>query len=297
MRAAVMLLLLGACDAASPDPGLDAMLQVTGAQYRPGPFPSDAGGPAAQSVTTRHSELVVGRSGEALRGVLDPAARGVVIGVDGFNGTWIVPAGPADVDTPGLATAKASLALAESFPPGPFTLRIAASDEAGRFGASATQMTLANPADEPTGELVIGLLWDGAPDLDVHVVDPLGGEAWSDDPNTWQPPPPGEPVDPDAYKTGGILDHDGNKDCTREGHPTEHVIWQQPPPSGAYAVRVDARAMCSDASTGWYVYAKRGDVMIGAARGVSTPEDAQLPHGAGAGVLALQFTCDASGCR
>jgi hypothetical protein len=285
-----LLVLLCACDAASPDPGLEAMLQVEGAQFRPGPFPADAGGPATQAVQARHSELIVGRSGESVRGVLDANATGAVIGVDGFDGTWLLPASAPDLDTPGLATAKASIALSPDFPTGPFTLQIAASDANGRFGAAASQMLVANPEDEPTGELVIGLVWDSAADLDLHVVDPNNGEAWSDDPNTVVQPPPGTPVDPDAWKAGGILDHDGNKQCTREGNPREHVIWQMPPPSGRYTVRVDARQMCGDASTAWYVYAKRGDEVLAAARGVATPDDTLAQHSAGAGVLALTFT-------
>lgn len=285
-----LVLLLCACDAASPDPGLDAMLQVPGAQYRPGPFPDDEGGPAAISVQTRHSEVVVGRAGEELRGVLDGTARGTVIGVEGFDGTWLLPASGSDIDTPGLATAKATFALSHEFPTGPFVLQIAASDAGGRFGSRAMQMLIANAEDEPAGELVVGLVWDARADLDLHVVDPQGGEAWSDDPNTWTPPPPGEPVDPEAWKSGGILDRDANKDCTRDGRPREHIIWQKPPPSGKFVVRVDARAMCGDAAAAWYVYAKRGDMLLGAARGVSTREDTVLPHGAGAGVLALTFT-------
>lgn len=285
-----LLLLLCACDAASSDPGLDAMLQVEGAQFRPGPFPAENAGPEALAVQALHSELVVGRSGEHVRGVLAANATGAVIGVEGFAGTWILPASASDLDTPGLATAKATIALSPDFPTGPFTLKIAASDVDGRFGAAASQMLVANPEDEPTGELVIGLVWDSDADLDLHVVDPNDGEAWSDDPNTVVQPPPGTPVDPDAWKAGGILDHDGNKECVREGNPREHIIWQMPPPPGDYTVRVDARQMCGDASTAWYVYAKRGDQVLGAARGVATPDDTLAQHGAGAGVLALTFT-------
>jgi hypothetical protein len=48
--------------------------------------------------------------------------------------------------------------------------------------------------------------------------------------------------------------------------------------------------MCHDASAQWQVAAYRGGSLLGAARGVSTElEVQQLPHGAGAGVLALQF--------
>jgi len=63
-----------------------------------------------------------------------------------------------------------------------------------------------------------------------------------------------------------------------------------PPPSGTYVVRVDARKMCDDASAAWYVAAYRGGTLIGAARGVSTNDDAELSnHAGGAGQLALTF--------
>ncbi len=286
---AAWLFAMAACDAVSPDPGLGALLQVEGAQFRPGPFPADDGGPAAVAVTSGHSEITIGKLGEPLRGVLEPAARGAVIGIDGADGTWLLPAGVPDLDTPGLATVRAGYGVADDFPPGPFVLRVAASDEHGRFGASATTMIVANEQPPPEGELVIGLYWDSAADLDLHVVDPLGGEAWSDDPNTWQPPPPGEPVDPEAYKAGGILDHDGNKGCRREGRPNEHVIWTMPPPSGDYVVRVDARSLCGDASAAWYVAAYRSGEVLAAARGITTPADVLEPHGAGAGTLAVRF--------
>lgn len=287
---AVWLLALAACDAASPDPGLGALLQVEGAQYRPGAFPDEDGGPAALQVTTRHSAITIGHLDESLSGVLEPTARGVVIGIDGADGTWLLPAGVPELDTPGYASARAVFGVGDEFPAGPFVLRLAASDEHGRFGASATTMLVANEEPPPEGELVVGLTWDSAADLDLHVVDPLGGEAWSDDPNTWEPPPPGEPVDPEAYKTGGILDHDGNKACRRDGRPREHVIWSMPPPAGDYIVRVDARSTCGDASAAWYVAVYRSGDVLAAARGVSTPADVLEPHGQGAGTLALRFS-------
>jgi hypothetical protein len=283
------VVLLAACEAASPDPGLGAKLQLEGAQFRPGAFPSDDGGPAALALTTRHSEIVIGELGEPLRGVLEPSARGAAIGIDGNDGAWIIAAGVPDLDTPGLATAKAMFGVADDFPPGPFVLRVAASDAAGRYGASAMTIIVANEEPPPTGELVFALVWDSTADLDIHVVDPMGGEAWSEDPNTWQPPPPGEPVDPTAYQSGGILDRDSNKDCRRDGRPREHVIWSMPPPAGEHRRRAAARSLCGDASASWYVAAYRNGALLGAARGVSTAADVLEPHGAGAGVLALRL--------
>ncbi|HVK85478.1 MAG TPA: hypothetical protein VM513_15270 [Kofleriaceae bacterium] len=290
MRRLVLLALTGCADHASAERGLDALLQVEGAQFRPGVFPADEGGPAATALSTRHSSILTGRLDEELRGVLAPEAHAAVIGIEGAPGAWIVPAGVADFDTPGQPTARAVFGVADDFPPGPFTLVLAASDADGRFGAPATTQLVADVEPPPAGTLVIGLVWDGAADLDLHVVDPLGGEAWSDKPNTLPPPVPGEPVDPEEYSRHGILDHDGNKDCRRDGRPNEHVIWTVPPPAGEYVVRVDARSLCGDASAAWYVAAYRDGELVAAARGLSTPEDVLHPHGAGAGVLALRFT-------
>lgn len=288
---------LAACeDGASPELGLGALLQVEGAQFRPGPFPASSGGPATVGLATQRAELVIGHFDSRLRGVLEPGARGAVIGIDGADGTWIIPASVPDLDTPGFATASATFGVSDEFPAGPVTLLVAASDEHGRFGEPAATGVIASDAPVPDGDLVIALRWSGRADLDIHVVDPLGGEAWSDEPNTWKPPPPGEPVDPLAYLTGGILDHDGNKDCVREGRPNEHVIWQMPPPDGDYVVRVDTRSLCGDPSAAWHVAAYRSGELIGGARGVSTPDDVLLPHGRGAGVTALRFSCSAEGC-
>jgi len=288
------------CSGASSDPGYDALLQVPGAQFRPGLFPDATGGPAALSATTTHASLVIGRIHEKIHGVLDAGARAAILGIFGADGAWIVPAGPPDIDTPGFPTTTATIGIARDAEPGPYMLAIAATDADGRIGDAATVAIVADAAPPPDGELVIALDWDSDADLDLHVIDPTGSEAWSGDPNTWNPPPPGEPVDPNAFLSGGILDHDGNADCHRDGAPSEHVIWKQRDgsmgpvdpiiPPGDYTVRVETVSMCGDASTTWYVAAYRAGALIGAARGVSTVDDVLQPHGAGAGTTALRFT-------
>lgn len=299
MRALVLLALLGACDVASSDPGLDSVLEIANAQYRPGAFPTDEGGRAAAlSLATRHPTIVIDRVVEKTLGLLDPAARTAVFGIDGYDGAWIVPAGPPDFSAPGFPTANITFGVRGTIEPGPFTLRLAAADADGRFGAPATAMVVADAAPEPTGELVITLEWQGHADLDLHVVDGDGGEVWSDKPNSMNPPAQGVPVDPTEYQKHGILDHDGNKNCRFDGGtPNEHVIWTMPPPPGDYIVRVDARAMCGAPAAAWHVSAKRNDDLLGAVRGVATPGDVvpdpsepQPLSRAGQGVLALRFS-------
>ncbi len=296
------LLLLAGCSAvASPDDGYGDLLVVDGAQFRPGPFPAQSGGPATLSVQPVHSSIVVGRERELLAGVLEPAATSAILGVSGGRGSWIAHAGPPDIDTPDDASLHVTYGLDPSFPPGPFTIEIAAVDASGRIGPAMGADLLALPDQPPSGELVVALDWPGAADLDLHVIDPAGDEAWIGDPNTWKPPPPGNPVDPCAYLTGGMLDLDANQDCRRDADPSEHVVWaggtcagmQVAPivPAGTYTVRVEAKSLCTDASAPWLVTVFHQGTAIASARGIATPDDAEYgKHGAGAGVTALTFT-------
>jgi hypothetical protein len=300
MRRLYVLLALCACEGASPELGYDAFIQVPSAQFRPGPFPSASGGPAARTVVTSHSTVQIGTVDERLHAVLDASATGAIIGVEGTSGAWILPAGPPDADAPDAATVTTTFAVAADVEPGPVMLLVSAVDSAGHIGEPARAMLVADPAALPDGELVIGLQWDSTADLDLHVIDPLGNEAWAGSPNTWKPPPPGNPVDPNAYLSGGILDHDANANCRRDGSPNEHVVWTTRTgsmgpvmpviPPGTYAIRVDARSLCADTSAHWYVEALHIGQLVGAARGISLVDDVDAPHGAGAGVLSLTFT-------
>lgn len=299
MRALLAILLAcAACtDGATGAPGLDALLQVAGAQYRPGPFPQRADGPATASASLRDSRTLRGRTSELLDGVLAPEARAAIIGLAGAEGAWIVPAGPPDTDTPGNGSLHASFGLTDAVAPGPFTLLVASADATGRIGPAVEVTGVLTETRWPSGTLVVGLEWEGRADLDIHVIDPFGGEAYAGDPNTWEPPAAGEPpAPPDAYLTGGILNHDGNAKCAFDGLPNEHVAWSMPAPPGDYLVRVEVRSLCGDPVAPWYVAAYTNVTfdtdgeLLAAARGTGVPLDAQGPHGKGAGTTALRFT-------
>jgi len=150
------------------------------------------------------------------------------------------------------------------------------------------------------GDVVVALDWEGAADLDVHVVDPTGAEVWQGHPNTWQRPPPGSPVDPCAVASGGILDRDANADCARSGRTSEHVVWTSRTcggtaiapvlPAGTYTVRVEARSSCGAASAPWAASVYVAGALAASARGIATDYEATYDgHGTGAGTTALQF--------
>lgn len=304
MRAVLALCALAACtDAASSDRGLASVLRVPGAQYRPGPLPSPSGGPEGIQLLPRFAATVIGEDRSTARAVFSAEATAAAIAIDGIDGAWIVPAGAPDIDLPGSPAARFSFGVTGDIAPGPFTLLAAGVDAQGRFGEPLATDIVAAEATPLAGELVIGLVWSGPADLDLHVVDALGGEAWSDKPNTMIPPPPGTPIDPNSQEhlLHGQLDHDGNRGCTQHAQPSEHVVWQMPPRAGEYVVRVDTRSLCGAASASWYVEAYRpagdgGTELLGAARGTATPADTQLGIDklglgrAGLGVTALRFS-------
>jgi hypothetical protein len=302
LRALACIALAACAGQASPELGLGDLLYVDGAQYRPGAFPAQTGGPDVTSAQTAHSTIVVGTHREPLHGVLAPDARAAIVGIPGARGAWIVPAGEPDIDTPGQPSVHATIGFSPDLQVGAFELYMAAVDADGRIGAPAAVDLFAVPAEPPSGDLVITLAWEGTADLDLHVVDATGSEAWQGHPNTWQQPPPGTPgVDPCAWASGGILDHDANENCTRSGVASEDVVWTTRTcegrmiapviPTGTYTVRVEARALCSDASAAWAVSVMQAGVLTGTARGIATPYEATYePHGAGAGTTALTFT-------
>jgi hypothetical protein len=306
MRAIVLIIALTACThAASSELGLGDYLYVDGAQYRPGPFPTPTGGPAVMQAQSEHSTIVLGGNIEQLTGVLAPDATAAIVGIPGARGTWIVPAGPPQTETPNDASLAATFGLNLGLGPGPFELEVAAVDLANHIGAAYTLDLEAVVAPVPTGTLVVGLDWATTAELELHVVDPLGNDVWAGSPNSFQMPPPGTAVDPCEWVTGGIFDHDPITNCQHVTDPNEHVIWiprmcgdpsmtyQPIIPSGTYTVRVDARSMCADASAAWSVYVTSQGNLLGTATGIAVPADVDdnpTGHGHGAGVTALTFT-------
>ena len=293
------LLLVAACGGASPELGLDSLVVVPGAQFRPGDYPAPTGGPDTLQVLPLHQNAIIGGTFESVTGILGTSARGAILGIDGATGVWILPAGPPGFENPDNPTVSATLRLADDFPEGPFDILVAGVDEGGKIGEPGRGTIIAADVPPPDGQLVVSLAWDSAADLDLHVVDPNGGEAWSEDPNTIPYGGPGQ--DPNAFQAGGQLDHDGNAGCRTAGTPNEHVVWKKtdtfgnalpPPPAGTYIVRVDPHAMCGAASASWYVAVTDGTgALIAAVRGFATPDDVTYgKHGLGGGVTALTFT-------
>jgi hypothetical protein len=278
----------GACSSVTADAGTDADLQVRDAQFVRGPLPDDEGGPSVLSLHLETNGVHPGEADKACSGTLDKNATAASIALVGDKGYWVLLAGAPEAQTPGYPSVNARLSFAATLAPGAHDLVMNASDANDRFGPATVQRLSASDVQVPAGHLVFSLTWDTEADLDLRVVDPSGAEIWKRDINSYQPPP-GTPVDPTGYATGGVLDFDSNAQCVIDGRRRENVIYQAVAPSGRYAVRVDTFSLCAEAVAHWKVQAWIDGQSLGASQGVSLQTDADMPHDRGAGVLALEI--------
>jgi hypothetical protein len=290
----VLALALGAwpaCQSVPADLGLDAEMRVAGAQFLGGDLEkaAPAGGPATVSVFNSLTAVQPGERDKPLTGALDPSATAAALALRGDRGYWIVLAGPPALDAPDSPTFSATLSFSPELPLGDLVLVVRAVDATGRFGDPAFVPLTSAPPPPPAGTLVVSLRWDTEADLDLHLVTPDGTEVWARNINSYRLPPPGTPVDPNAWKQGGILDFDSNAGCVIDGRRQENVVWQAPPPAGTYIARVDTASMCGAAAARWVVEALVNGAVTASAEGESLPSDARYSKGPGSGVQALTF--------
>ncbi len=280
------LALVVACDGtAKPDEGDDAQLRVAGAQFVRGAMPDATNGPAVASVVLVSTAIRPGATGRSLTGALKPPATAAAIALAGDTGYWVLPAGVADVSSPGFPGIKTELAFSEALVPGRHDLVVRAVAGAD-FGSPNVTTLTASPTPQPSGVLVVALRWSNDVDLDLHVVDPAGAEIFNRNPTSGSRP---TPAPPDFVPDGGVLDVDSEAQCVPDGARAEHVVWANEPPKGHYVVRVDTASMCGLASSYWHVDVLLRGASLGAAEGIATDADTRFGHDRGAGVLALEF--------
>jgi hypothetical protein len=276
--------------AVKADAGADAYMQVGGAQFVRGPMPQgSASGPAVLQLDLIDNNIWPGLINDPIGGALAPNATAAAIGLQGDKGYWVVVAGPPNVATPDDPSFAANAAFPTSIVPGSYTLVVRAMDAAGNFGPPTTQTLLGESSPTtppPTGDLVVTLTWDTESNLDLHVVDPTGAEIYWGAQSS-QPPFPSGGTDGGSY---GYVDDDSNANCVIDGLRREDAIWPQPPPSGQYTVRVDAASLCGQPMADWNVRVLLYGKTIAQASGIAVDADTRGSHGAGTGVLALQFT-------
>ena len=117
------------CGGASADPGLDAYLRLSGAQFVPGALDAvggtaDAGRadgglavPVVNGINVRTSTVAPGVQNLPLSGDVENGAS-VLVGLAGDSGHWVVPAPTADLLLAGNFVFDTRLSLSPLTPPG-----------------------------------------------------------------------------------------------------------------------------------------------------------------------------------
>ena len=273
------------------NPGLNAYMRVNGAQFVSGPMPAgSSSGPTVLSLHLANTFIYPNFPDYGISGTLAPTATAAAIGLEGDVGYWIVVAGAANYTSPNDPSYAATAAFSGGIIAGQYTLVTRAVDEQGDYGLPSTQVLTAYAAAplDPiaTGDLVVTLTWDDDANLDLHVADPQGQDLYWGDPST-QPPFSFDQPDGGSY---GTIDYNSNANCVIDGLDREDAVWKEPPPPGAYTVRVDATSLCGEPIAYWTVKVVLDGQTIGQASGTAVEADTIGTHGAGSGVTALTFS-------
>ena len=155
----------------------------------------------------------------------------VAVLIPGVNDYWELTLPAATANQPLL------IVFGQDIPLNAFELRFAGSS-GGAYGA--VQATGVNVITVGTGDVQVNITWDSRADLDLHVLDPQGGEIY------W------------AGRTspsGGQLDLDSNAGCGSDGPRAENIFWASGlvAPHGEYIVRVDNWSACGVAESNYVV--------------------------------------------
>ncbi|MGD0675052.1 MAG: hypothetical protein ABSC94_06500 [Polyangiaceae bacterium] len=271
------------------DSGADATMQVAGGQFVRGPMPEgSASGPTVAQISLMNSNIWAGLVNDPLEGALGPTATAAAVGLLGDVGYWILVAGTPSVTTPNDPSFSGTLEFSDGIIVGSYTLVARAVDQNGNFGLPKTQILAAevSPLNPPaTGDLVVTLAWDTESNLDLHVVDPAGLDIYWGNPSS-EPPFSFDQAEGGSY---GYVDYDSNANCVIDGLRREDAVWPNRPPSGEYTVRVDTPSLCGQPIANWKVRVVLDGNQIAESSGVAVDADTMGSHGAGSGVLALQF--------
>src|SRR5256885_14923364 len=151
-----------------------------------------------------------------------------------------------------------------------FTLAYAVANAGGSVGPTVTsQKTIVGQ----TGGVQVGVTWNTATDVDLHVVDPANNEVYWN--NT-------------SVASGGALDVDSNAGCALDNKNNENIRWTGAAPNGTYTVRVDYWSACNLTGTTTYAVVVNNGGVISRFTGSFTANQADA-GGRGAGRVITTF--------
>jgi hypothetical protein len=277
----------GGCSGPDNDPGLDALLRVTGAQFFRGAPPPESGGPEIVQLGAS-SQVLPGQNNGSLGGITGKESTAVIIRLDGDRGYWVLNPKNADATADFALTFSAAIQYSSLIPYGTYTMVGNAVDLQGHVGRSYNYKIRVADSGPPAlpATLLVSLRWDTEADLDLHLVLPDGTEIFQQKVNSYS----GDAsADPTGYLAGGQLDIDSNATCVIDGRRSENIYWTQPPPSGHYVARVETYSLCSEFVANWELGVTSNDQTLGVVHALSREPDTLGKRGRGAGLTAIEF--------
>jgi hypothetical protein len=295
---AFLPIVLSACSGTSPSSGRGAAMRVDGAQFVSGSLDTktESSSPEVHSVALSNNDLYPGVTGKSISGTVGPGTTGVLIGLAGDDGHWVVPVQDIDQTIPGDFAFSVHASFSPDTPAmdgGALTLVVRATDKDGNVGpAWLTDMNMQE--SRPQGALVISLDWDTQADLDLHVAIPSDMDAGVNE--IWSRKPSALPLGTrnatvEDGVAAGYLDFDSNSQCAGDGRRVENVIFPTTAPGGHYVVRVDTFSLCGEVVARYRVRVFTHDsaTPVLTAYGQSSDLDTRFAHGQGAGLQVLSF--------
>jgi hypothetical protein len=291
------------CGGASTDPGLGSEMRLSGAQFIPGELDTTvrAASPTLQTLSIANTTVFPGVTGRGLGGSAN-AATGVLVGLAGDRGHWVLPTGAADAENPGAFVFQTTLSFSPQLPlqPAERSLIFRAVDAHGTVGPPMVlgiRVAALGAADAGVAPLEVTLDWDTEADLDLklRVPNPANPDkpidVWNRSPVALPQVASGDdPHTADEIAAAGKLSFDSNAQCMIDGLLQERVLFPQQAPSGRYEVRVDAFSLCNQVTARWHASARANGQTLAEAYGQMSDPDTRGSHGPATGTLAFTFT-------
>jgi hypothetical protein len=234
-------------------------VELLGGVFVPGslPAPTGTGAPEITAIDAP-STIINGGTARLRINLQNPSAANdvnrvlvQVPGATGFQGYFEAPVRREgnvliaeirlDPDFPAATSAHQRKRFAAQATSGPINVVVQLVDFLGRVGRSIVRPFEVQAVG--SGDVQVSLSWDTSTDVDLHVVEPAGGEEiyWANR----------------SSVTGGMLDLDSNAGCSIDGVNNENTTWVTGSPlAGEHIVRVDFWSDCSGIPANYVVTTK-----------------------------------------
>jgi hypothetical protein len=237
-------LFLGCSESSPGRLGAEQPIRVRNAraQFFAGELPHDGGGPKIVTLDSANNKVRPGFVGKVFTGNAEKSAASVAIHFkDLGSGYWVVPVEDIDPLQDQISW-RLDLDISPDAPIGPHPFELVAFDGDARPGPLYEQ-SFEITSNIPKGHVVFTLKWNTAADLDLVTFTPDLKRVDSKHPST------STHLDAGVDPSDGVLDHDSNANCVRDGYDQEDLVFTGNPRPGKYQLGATMVSGCGAPAT------------------------------------------------